>query len=980
MQHRQFIILWLSILILLAPLQSVAQTQEDFTNKLAEVYNTTNDKKKAASIAKQLFEMLEKKKELQSYANYYLLKNIYLHPIGDTVQATICEEKAEKIMNASIGLQQEMPIDTSTVVMAWATYYFPALFTNADPDNASKALAYVNRNPELKSFTNYTYIAYAFERNNDFKKATEYYEIALHYAGDAKEVYHSYLYYTNFLTRTGDYLKADEYIRKMELLSTEANEFFRTGYKSEALSARVVYYLNIGDYQSYVKASEINYEFFSSQWHTNNKSSCDPYPGIRFTNAAFGKEMLKEYDAAEKLWKTRDSVNYTWVNCYNNTYPNSRYYPISMYPVYLIKRGKYKSLPKPVAYYIKETEEHYNSYKLYADLSAEAAKSTQLGFLGAAGYPKLFKAITDKIKTTRDFRESTTPFSNYAYFCMRDKNWDESKRIYAELFKINTGWINDIIFTFGEKLFVTFYNSKLKEGYDNFHSFVKIANENNPALFAEISGQAYNNLLFTKSISLQGTKKRKEVFLRSNDTIIHRLYDNWIGKKQQLIRLYMKTEDPSGTDTTNTEINRQQLSSMQQEVIKLENELTQQAKGFKKFLQITPPDWTTVRNQLQEGEASIEITRFHWRDQVYYSDTAYYAAYIITKKSNYPEVVYLPDLASELDDRFYKNYKKNILQKLNDNQSYNHYWKPIAEKLKGVSTVYVSPDGIYHLINLNTLQNPQTGKFLFEEVTILYTLSGSDSKRESRKNTAIETGVLIGRPAFKTKSVTSLPPADEMTRSFVRNLRDNNIPDLPGTEAEVLAIKKETTQNGIITKIYLQEQATEDKMYQLKNPGILHIATHGYWSPAGHHATEGYRIFNAMVNSGLLLAGVVNYYSADPYPNTYDGLLTAYEAQNLDLDNTALVVLSACETNLGYLDAGEGVYGLQRAFRIAGARNIITSLWKVDDNATKDFMITFYHYFLQSKNVQTAFIRAQQTSKEKYKSPYYWGAFVLMGE
>src|SRR5690606_27104588 len=137
---------------------------------------------------------------------------------------------------------------------------------------------------------------------------------------------------------------------------TEANEFFRTGYKSEALSARVVYYLNIGDYQSYVKASEINYEFFSSQWHTNNKSSCDPYPGIRFTNAAFGKEMLKEYDAAEKLWKTRDSVNYTWVNCYNNTYPNSRYYPISMYPVYLIKRGKYKSLPKPVAYYIKETE------------------------------------------------------------------------------------------------------------------------------------------------------------------------------------------------------------------------------------------------------------------------------------------------------------------------------------------------------------------------------------------------------------------------------------------------------------------------------------------------------------------------------------------------------------------------------------------------------------------------------------------------
>ena len=187
-------------------------------------------------------------------------------------------------------------------------------------------------------------------------------------------------------------------------------------------------------------------------------------------------------------------------------------------------------------------------------------------------------------------------------------------------------------------------------------------------------------------------------------------------------------------------------------------------------------------------------------------------------------------------------------------------------------------------------------------------------------------------------------------------------------------------QEKVNVKYYLKEQATEDKMYQLHSPGILHIATHGYWSGAGDNATDGYRVFNAMVNSGLLLAGVVNYYSSDKYPDTYDGILTAYEAQNLDLQNTSLVILSACETTLGYLDAGEGVYGLQRAFRAAGAGSIMTSLWKVDDNATKDFMIAFYQHYLKTKNKAAAFARAQKTIKEKYIHPYFWGAFVMAGE
>jgi CHAT domain-containing protein len=517
----------------------------------------------------------------------------------------------------------------------------------------------------------------------------------------------------------------------------------------------------------------------------------------------------------------------------------------------------------------------------------------------------------------------------------------------------------------------------LREGYDNFHSFVKIARERQPALYPALAQQAYNNILFTKSISLKGTEKRKEAFRDANDPVINKLYDQWIEKKQQLIRQYLKADDPSSVDTANR-VNEQELKRQQDEVNRLENELALKGKDFKKYLKLTPPDWKTVRDQLKEGEAAVEIIRFQWRDQVYYSDTSYYAAYIITKNSQYPEVIYLPDAAGDLENKYYKSYKNNIKLKQEDREAYLHYWKPISQQLKGIRKVFFSPDGIYHLINIATLKNQETGLFLLDEMNIQYTTSGVDIN-VNPVDRQISTATLIGRPSYKTGTLSQVPVADGTTRSLVRNFRNSDIPDLPGTEEEIMAIKKEMEANKLTVNYYLKEQATEDKIYKLHSPGILHIATHGYWSPAGDNSTDGYRTFNAMVNSGLLLSGVVNYYNSTTYPDTYDGILTAYEAQNLDLDHTSLVILSACETSLGFLDAGEGVYGLQRAFRAAGAGSIMTSLWKVDDAATRDFMIRFYQEYLKSRDKNAAFTLTQKAMKEKYQQPYFWGAFVMTG-
>jgi CHAT domain-containing protein len=965
------------LLFITGYLNSYAQTQEDFNTKLSDVYTNAADKKKALVIAKDLYNMVEKKKDLQTYTNYYLLKNIFENQAPDAAMAKTCDEKATKAMNLMVGLPTATGDTTNNPFNQWYYIIYPGLFSNTDPEIATKALDFINKNPSFKTPDSYYYIAYAFERKGDFQQAKRNYETSMSMELPDKNAYRSYMFYANFLSKSGDYLKADEYIRKMEQLSQTGDELFRTSYKAEAMGSKVVYYLNIGDFQSYSKAAEENVAYSSELWHKNNTNPCDPYPGIRFLNAAYAKEMLKDYDAAERLWKSRDSVNYIWVNCHNKTYPNNQYYPISMYPLFLIKRGKFSKLSKPVSFSIKETEDHYNSYAQYADISISFMKATHLGFMGSPKYPEMFKSLMQLVRTTKNFRESTQPFSNYAYLSMRDRRVDEAAKTYTELFSLNADWINDIIFTFGEKAFVTYYNSKLKEGYDNFHSFVKIAKEKQPAIFPQLAQQAYNNLLFTKSISLKGTERRKEAFQNANDPNIIKLYNQWIDKKQQLIRQYIKTDDPSGSDTAN-KVSQELLGKLQNEVNTLENELTIKAKDFKKYLKITPPDWKTVRDHLKEGEAAIEMIRFQWKDQVYYSDTSYYAAYIITKNSQYPEVVYLPDTPGDLDNKYYKAYRNNIKLKLDDRESYNHFWKSIKDQLKGIRKIYFSPDGIYHLINIATLKNPETGEFLLDEMNIQYTTSGIDIDN-GRAAKEVKTAVLIGRPVYKTGIVSTIPVADMKTRSLVRGFRDKNIADLPGTEEEVLSIKKEMDLSRIGVTTYLKDQATEDKIYKLHSPDILHIATHGYWSPAGDNATEGYRTFNAMVNSGLLLTGVVNYYSSPVYPDTYDGILTAYEAQNLDLENTSLVILSACETSLGYVDAGEGVYGLQRAFRAAGASSIMTSLWKVDDNATKDFMIIFYQQYLKTKDKNAAFIFAQKAIKEKYKYPYFWGAFIMTG-
>jgi CHAT domain-containing protein len=170
----------------------------------------------------------------------------------------------------------------------------------------------------------------------------------------------------------------------------------------------------------------------------------------------------------------------------------------------------------------------------------------------------------------------------------------------------------------------------------------------------------------------------------------------------------------------------------------------------------------------------------------------------------------------------------------------------------------------------------------------------------------------------------------------------------------------------------------------------LHVATHGYFFPDIPMEDKDQTRFlgmdrqqvvqDPMLRSGLLLTGANRTLKGESSTGE-NGLLSAAEASLLDLRETELVVLSACETGKGEVKNSEGVYGLRKAFSDAGAQNIIMSLWRVDDKVTQEFMSRFYEIWLNDKtSIREAFNRTQLEIKAKYPQPYYWGAFILVGE
>ena len=212
---------------------------------------------------------------------------------------------------------------------------------------------------------------------------------------------------------------------------------------------------------------------------------------------------------------------------------------------------------------------------------------------------------------------------------------------------------------------------------------------------------------------------------------------------------------------------------------------------------------------------------------------------------------------------------------------------------------------------------------------------------------------------------------------------------LPNSESEIDAITKILKTSNIEVNRYTGTSGTEESFKAISGttPGIIHLATHGFYlqysyadsiSIAENKMDKRASVTNALIRSGLILSNGGRAWKGERIPEgVEDGILQADEISNINLTGTSLLVLSACETALGDISS-DGVYGLQRAFKLAGVGTIIMSLWEVDDKATSLFMSYFYEAWASRKTKHDAFVYAQERLRREYDDPFYWAAFIML--
>ena len=568
-----------------------------------------------------------------------------------------------------------------------------------------------------------------------------------------------------------------------------------------------------------------------------------------------------------------------------------------------------------------------------------------------------------------------------------------------------------------DTLFFTFYNSKFSSLKNNLYGFSEFENLNikqrlldllernsNYALFRKnenplLVEQTFSNYLSFPSLSLNILNLLNSEVELKNDPNLTKDFEAWKSGKQYLVKLYSYTK----TELENKGI---ELDKEEEKVNLLEQQLSSKLDILKN--QKNEINWQDIQSNLKTNEAYIHLVRLPYFDfeSFTWTDSLQYIAYVVTPENNEkPTLIILPD-GNKMEKEYFEQYSsfafENQKSKL-DVFSFMNYWKPIQDVVSKYEHIYLHPDGIFNKINVNTLYDSSVSKYVIEQHKIHYTSDAVDFlNRNLSSNTKPNfTATLIGYPDYNfLENETNKEDITEYLSAFrdIGNLymdtlqRGIRVKTLPGTKIEIENINQLLVQKGYKTDVFIGKEASEKNIKKIIAPTILHIATHGYFFEdekiqKNELKFMGFELSkistNPMLRSGLLLAGanhtLQNQGISTTLSSPENGVFTAYEASYLNLRNTELVVLSACETGSGTIINGEGVYGLRKSFKDAGAKNIIMSLWKVDDKVTQEFMTTFYELHLNGSTIQEAFNKTQLLIKTKYPQPYYWGAFILIG-
>jgi CHAT domain-containing protein/Tfp pilus assembly protein PilF len=436
------------------------------------------------------------------------------------------------------------------------------------------------------------------------------------------------------------------------------------------------------------------------------------------------------------------------------------------------------------------------------------------------------------------------------------------------------------------------------------------------------------------------------------------------------------------------------FSTLQEQLETLEDEISRRSAGL--YQPSHPVTLDAVRKALPENGALIEFAVYHPNDPktaVEHETGAepHYVAYVIRRRDEVQWKELGP--AKEIDARIaaWRDALRDPARK--DTRELGRavdekLMQPLRVLLGQSEHLLISPDGPLNLIPFAALIDEQ-GKYLIQEHTLSYLTSGRDLLRLQARRDSKGPPVVIADPAFGEPSlIPSVTGARDRTEPNRRARVDYSRPffgPLPGAAGEVRTLRELIPLASFLTK----EQATKAALKKLSGPSILHIATHGFFlaesqsvelataaTARGPKESLAPKAFsssanNPLLRSGLALAGA---------NQGNDGILTALEASGLNLWGTRLVTLSACDTGLGEVKDGEGVYGMRRALVLAGAESQMMSLWPVSDRSTRDLIAGYYRALLNGAGRSQALRRTQLQMMKLKPHPYYWASFIQAGE
>lgn len=502
----------------------------------------------------------------------------------------------------------------------------------------------------------------------------------------------------------------------------------------------------------------------------------------------------------------------------------------------------------------------------------------------------------------------------------------------------------------------------------------------------KLAPEVYDAVVYRTGMQLRSQQQTRHIIQNSNNPDIYIIADSIAGIRAQLKQINITpdqwlTEEGLQVNRVQTDLNFR-LERLEQELLDLTAKERSEADP-----EVT---WQMIRDALRPGEAAVEYVLSHNNIM----------ALVVTPGCTVPAAVTLApwqklsDSLNSLNAKNSATLAKRLYRPDSKVDLYGMLWQPLEQTLKGVKTIYFNAPGMLHTIAFNAIPTPD-GDFLIDRYD-LHQLTTTAQLTFPADETAPSSALLVGDVVFHPSQANSSSIPQESGERAVeddyslndfdsRGIARQHFRYLPFTGNELKEISSTFGKDNIRETSRLE--ATEKNFRELcaNSPEVIHLATHGFFLASETEAMRvpfmmrySSQIGSPMQRSGVALANAeASWTGAEELPEDNDGILTASEVASLNLKGTRLVTLSACETALGGYNF-EGIHGLTRGFKQAGAKSLMVSLWSVNDRSTSIFMTEFYRQWLATGNRHRAMRSAVAAVRTAYPSPFYWAPFILL--